>query len=306
MHINKSLLRSLLVLAAVGCSSVAFAVSLEPVVSRTAGSHAVEASSPLKGLPPEGLAPDAAVSSRANGFFRLEDGSSAFRIPLPTLDPNGGHVQGMAAGDGVVFLAQMTRLTKVDRSGKVLAQRAVVSHTGDITWWKGELYTAVAVYPDCKEGRIEVFDANLNPVRSATIDRTIDGIACLDGVLYVGMGAKEQPSKKPHRVNVLGRFDAKTLKEIAPRQDFDYGHKTRYGFQDIATDGKLLYATFYAAEKQSPIMAVFDKGGTVVGVSTSGSNQGFDFLPDGRGLLVQRDGALAEESLPTVLKTEKR
>jgi len=228
--------------------------------------------------------------------------ASDVSIPKAALDPAGGHVQGIAVGDGgAVYVAQMTQLLKLDRDGKVLATKKVTRHTGDVTWWKGELYTAVAVYPDRKEGRIEVFDKDLNLVRSAKVDRTIDGIACLDGVLYVGMGSKSQPSKVPHRVNVLGRFDAATLKEIAPRQDFDYGHDTKYGFQDIATDGKLLYATFYAA-KGAPIMAVFDKDGAVVGVSDSGSNNGFDFLPAGGGLLEQRKGALVVRPLPTVRK----
>lgn len=233
---------------------------------------------------------DGCVTGTAEG-----ETGKIFEIPKAALDPRGGHVQGLAISDDAVYVSQMTQLTKLGWDGRVLAMKHVTSHTGDVTWWNGELYTALAVYPDCREGRIEVFDKDLNKVRSVQIDRTIDGIACLDGILYVGMGAKEQPSKKPHRVNVLGRFDAKTLKEIAPRQDFDYGYDTKYGFQDIATDGKLLYATFYVAEKGSPIMAVFSKDGSVVGVSEDGSNNGFDFLSGGQKLLVNRKGVLVVE-----------
>ena len=72
------------------------------------------------------------------------------------------------------------------------------------------------------------------------------------------MGAKVQPSKNPHRVNVLGRFDAKALKVIAPRADFDYGYETRYAFQNITSDGTKLYGTFYAV-KGAPQIAVFDR-----------------------------------------------
>lgn len=61
----------------------------------------------------------------------------------------------------------MTRLVKLDWNGNVLAQRAVQSHTGDITWHDGELYTAVAVYPECKEGRIQVFDKDLKILGTA-------------------------------------------------------------------------------------------------------------------------------------------
>lgn len=231
-----------------------------------------------------------------------ENPGKGFDIPKAALDPKGGHIQGLAVGDDAVYVSQMTQLTKLGWDGKALATKRVTSHTGDVTWWNGELYTAVAVYPDRKEGRIEVFDRDLKMVRSAKIDRTIDGISCLDGILYVGMGAKEQPSKKPHRVNVLGRFDAKTLKEIAPRQDFDYGYDTKYGFQDIATDGKLLYTTFYAAKKGTPIMAVFDKDGTVVGTSEDGSNNGFDFLPGDGGFAEQRQGRVFVKALPRVMK----
>lgn len=231
---------------------------------------------------------------------RERKGQKIFEIPEVALDPEGGHVQGLAIGNDAIYVSQMTQLTKLDWDGRVLMTKRVTSHTGDVTWWNGELYTAVAVYPDCKEGCIEVFDKDLNAVRSIKIDRTVDGIACLDGILYVGMGAKEQPSKKPHRVNVLGRFDAKTLKEVAPRQDFDYGYDTKYGFQNIATDGRLLYATFYAAEEGSPIMAVFGKDGTVVGVSEDGSNNGFDFLPGDKGFVERHQGGVFVMALPEV------
>ena len=194
-------------------------------------------------------------------------------------DPQGGHIQGIAASEDALYVAQMTRLVKFDWKGKVLAARPVQSHTGDIVWYGGELYTSVAVYPERRDGRIQVFDKNLNLVRETVVDRKIDGIACADGVLYVGMGAKEQPSSKPHRVNILGRFDAKTLKEIAPRAEFDYGHKTKYGFQNIVFDGERFIASFYTPVKGTPNVAFFDKNLKVLGVATEMCNQGFDILP---------------------------
>ena len=193
-------------------------------------------------------------------------------------DPNGNHIQGIAASEDALYVAQMTRLVKLDWTGKVLASRSVQSHTGDISWHDGELYTAVSVYPERKEGRIQVFDKDLNLVRETAIDRTIDGIAYAGGVLYVGMGAKTQPSKNPHRVNILGRFDAKTLKEIAPRAEFDYGYETRYGFQNIVFDGERLVGSFYAVPG-SPGVVFFDKSLNILGTATKACNQGFDVLP---------------------------
>jgi enterochelin esterase-like enzyme len=210
---------------------------------------------------------------------------SPFTVGPDAFDPQGGHIQGIAASDDALYVAQMTRLVKVDWAGKVLATRSVQSHTGDITWHDGELYTSVAVYPERKAGRIQVFDKDLNLMRETAIDRTIDGITYADGVLYVGMGAMEQPSKNPHRVNIIGRFDAKTLKEIAPRAEFDYGHETKYGFQDIVFDGERLVASFYSVDG-SPDVVFFDKNLNVLGTATETCNQGFDMLPRS----MRRDG----------------
>ena len=201
-----------------------------------------------------------------------------FSASSAAFDANGGHIQGLAASEDALYVSQMTRLVKLDWEGNVIASRTVQSHTGDISWHDGELYTSVAVYPERKEGRIQVFDKDLNLLRETSIDRTVDGIAYADGILYVGMGAKEQPSSKPHRVNILGRFDAKTLNEIEPRAEFDYGYDTKYGFQNIVFDGQRLIASFYAVDG-SPAVAFFDKNLKVLGTASVKCNQGFDILP---------------------------
>ena len=201
-----------------------------------------------------------------------------FSASAAAFDPKGGHVQGIAASEDALYVSQMTRLAKLDWKGNVLASRTVQSHTGDISWHDGELYASVAVYPERREGRIQVFDKDLNLLRETSIDRTIDGIAYADGVLYVGMGAKDQPSSNPHRVNIIGRFDAKTLKEIEPRADFDYGYDTKYGFQNIVFDGQRLVASFYAVG-ESPAVAFFGKDLKVLGTASCKCSQGFDILP---------------------------
>ena len=221
-----------------------------------------------------------------------------FAVGPEAFDPKGGHIQGIAASDDALYVAQMTRLVKVDWKGNVLATRPVQSHTGDITWHDGELYTTIAVFPECKEGRIQVFDMNLDLVREAVVDRTIDGITYADGVLYVGMGAKKQPSSKPHRVNIIGRFDAKTLKEIAPRAEFDYGHDTNYGFQNIVFDGESLVASFYAV-KGSPNVVFFDKYLKVLGMAMEKCDQGFDMLPSS----MRREGRRFVRTMPKTCKS---
>ncbi len=92
------------------------------------------------------------------------------------------------------------------------------------------------------------------------------------------MGSKTQPSSEYHRVNILGRVDAKTLKEIAPRAEFDYGYLTSYGFQDITNDGKEIYGSFYAASG-APQIVVFDKDLNILRTYFKEANQGFDVMP---------------------------
>lgn len=203
-----------------------------------------------------------------------------FTVGSEVFDPAGNHIQGIAASEEALYVAQMTMLLKLDWTGKLIKKVPVITHTGDIAYHNGEIYTAVAVYqgPNTGKGMIRVFDRDLNLIRETLIDRMVDGIAYLDGVLYLGMGAKTPPSQEPHRVNVLGRFDAKTLAETAPRADFDYGYETKFGFQNITTDGNVLYGTFYSV-KGAPQVAVFDKALRILGTHTLDANQGLDVVP---------------------------
>ncbi len=201
--------------------------------------------------------------------------------------PEGSHIQGIAASEEALYISQNRYLAKVDWTGKLLKSREVPNHTGDLCWYNGELYAALALSgsadnpladPSAGIGMIQVFDKDLNLIRETEIDRRTDGITCLDGILYVGMGAKEQPSKEAHRINILGRFDAKTLKETAPRAEFDYGYETSYSFQNITTDGKVIYASFYTV-KDAPQIVVFDKNLKIIRTHFLKANQGLDVMP---------------------------
>ena len=203
-------------------------------------------------------------------------------IGSESFDASFGHIQGACCSDDAIFLTQMKCLYKFDWSGKLLKKQSVISHTGDICFWKGEIYTSVSVYggPNKGKGMIQVFDQDLNLVRETLLDRGTDGITILDGVLYLGMGSNHVPSKDPHRENWVGFFDPKTLKPVRERTIIDFGALTHYGIQDISSDGKNILCAFYTAEKGKPSLVAFDKDlKTVRAGSTYRASQGFDRLP---------------------------
>lgn len=223
----------------------------------------------------------------------LASGCSKNIGPIPTPKPfstdtgvfssEGSHIQGIAVSEEAVFASQDNYLVKLDWTGRKLNARKVINHTGDLCWHGGELYASVAnsSYKGSNpegEGLIQVYDKDLVLVRERKIDRRTDGITILDGVLYLGMGSKTQPSSDAHRINIIGRFDPKTLKEIASRAEFDYGVRTSYGFQDITNDGKYIYATFYSVD--GPDTAVFDKDLNIVRTLESDATNGLDHMPE--------------------------
>lgn len=211
---------------------------------------------------------------------------SAPRAPIEVekgaLDPAGGHVQGFCASDGAFYVTQMKTLYKFDWTGRLLKKAPVVCHTGDICFWEGHVYTSVSVYqgPDKGKGIIQVFDADLNLVREAKLDKSTDGITILDGVLYLGMGSNHVPSKESHRENFFRRYDPKTLQPLGPRQIVDFGYMTHYGAQDISHDGKNVLVSFYRGEKGAPAFVAFDRDLKPVKlVRGFEASNGFDLLP---------------------------
>ena len=217
----------------------------------------------------------AAAASPTASLAPIAIGSDAF-------DASFGHIQGACCSDDAIYLTQMKCLYKFDWSGKLLKKKSVISHTGDICFWQGEIYTSVSVYggPNKGKGMIQVFDPELNLVRETLLDRGTDGITILDGVLYLGMGSNHVPSKEAHRENWVGRFDPKTLKPLGERQIIDFGYATHYGIQDISNDGKHVLCAFYSAKKGQPDFIVFDKDLKVVRADCSYyASNGFDRLP---------------------------
>ena len=217
----------------------------------------------------------AAVAAPTASLAPIAIGSEAF-------DASFGHIQGACCSEDAIYLSQMKCLYKFDWSGKLLKKKSVISHTGDICFWQGEIYTAVAVYGGTNRGKgmIQVFDQELNLVRETLLDRSTDGITILDGVLYIGMGSNHVPSREAHRENWAGRFDPKTLKPLGERQIIDFGYVTHYGIQDISNDGKHVLCAFYSAKKGQPNFVAFDKDWKVVRADcTYYASNGFDRLP---------------------------
>jgi len=207
------------------------------------------------------------------------------KIPAVTFedvfDPDANHVQGACCSDDAVYLSQKTFLYKFGWDGTLLAKVAVTNHTGDICFHDGKVYTSVCLYEGENRGRIQVFDGkDLSFVReSPGFPRPADGIAYVNGVFYVGLGSNFANPPKPHPSNWVCRFDAKTLLPLEEKRTFDYGHRTSYGVQDIATDGQRLFIAFYAV-KGSPAVVVTDTDWNILQtVDGFTASNGFDLLP---------------------------
>lgn len=98
-----------------------------------------------------------------------------------------------------------------------------------------------------------------------------------DGILYAGTGPRDS---KPHRFNNITMFNLEDCRPIAT-MTLDYGSETRYAAQCLASDGKFIYAVFYAANGGMPCVILTPNLKIVKTVRFNGST-GFDFLPPSR------------------------
>lgn len=202
------------------------------------------------------LALPLAFACCVQAFGSFAAGFSSVRTDA-CLDAKAGHVQGMCTDGTNWYFGQMTRLTKVDASGKCVRRIPAVSHTGDVCFWKGRVYTSVMLYggPNAGKGMIQVYDSDLNLLKERLYPKGFDGITCLNGKLYVGQGVHTNtvpPDKDgrirpntPHLDNEIAVVDAETL-ELERVRVVNYGEPTKYGVQTMANDGKCVYCCFYA------------------------------------------------------------
>ena len=215
------------------------------------------------------------------------------RVEAP-FDQKGGHVQGLCKGEDCYYLSQMTRLFKVGLDGKCIKSLPVTSHTGDLCFYKGRVYTSVSVYGGERKGQglIQVYDADLNLLREKYYPRGMDGIACLNGKLYVGNGChcetvphqegKEPESKTPHLENDMAIVNPETL-ELEKTVVYSHGEKTRYGAQNIVSDGKLLYVSFYPATAKGSGLVAYDADLKPVAKYKANVSNGFVYAGDVNG-----------------------
>ena len=192
-----------------------------------------------------------------------------------------GHVQGFCVTSNAIYATLHDGLYKFDWYGRLLMHVSADKHQGDICYWNGKLYTAVCIPKDVpKRGRIDVWDENLKKIGTTEFVRSADGIACIDGVLYVGLGPARDPAK-PFRGNYFGKFDAETLQPIGEPFLVDHGYDVCAGVQNIATDGERLYINFYTPEENYPCFFVFDKDFKVLQSHVFGWRHGVDLVGGG-------------------------
>ena len=189
-----------------------------------------------------------------------------------------GHVQGMCANSNALYFAYHTQIVKTDWCGHLIKRVEVERHTGDICLWKGRLYTALCHADTGKgRGRIQVF------IKEVPLARPADGITCLDGILYVGLGPAGTKAE-PYRGNWYGKFDAETLKPLCEPFRLDHGYDCCAGVQNMTTDGKYIYANYYCPDEtaDTPCFIVFDRDMNVKGAHLFGWRQGMDVVPGGK------------------------
>ena len=200
-----------------------------------------------------------------------------------------GHVQGMCVSSNALYFSFHDQIVKTDWYGRELRWVPVDVHGGDICYWNGKVYTGVWLKPKAKGeqwcGRICVYDAEtLKPIKSRTLDWHwgTDGITCLDGVIYMNMG-RYAPDKLGHK-NWYGKFNAETLESIGEPFLVDHGEDSSCGSQNMATDGKYIYSSYYTLDEtaNTPNLIVYDKDFKVVAKHVYGWNHGMDVVPGGK------------------------
>lgn len=226
----------------------------------------------------------AALCAGAAGAWRVPSWDARLTAP-GSLHARAFHVQGMCVASNALYFTMWDQILKTDWMGRPLKSIDVPKHTGDICLWKGRLYTACCEprgsdAPD--KGRIRVYDEDLNLLTETAFARPADGIACLDGVLYVGLGPNPAPDA-PYRGVKYGKFDAETLAPLCEPFRVDHGRDCCAGVQNIATDGERLYVSYYTPDERAhtPSFIVFDRDFNVLDEHEFGWRQGLDVVPGG-------------------------
>ena len=220
----------------------------------------------------------------------------AYRTQDGVLEKGLSHVQGVCFDGEHYYLSQDGAILKCDRRGALVKKTSAIVHTGDLAFRDGKIYAAVAVSRGelAGKGIIHVYDTDLKLVKERVYERGFDGIELLGDSLYVGRGSHletipvkpgEKPhSSMPHRENEVWILDPATL-DVRSKHVIDYGYRTTYATQNIATDGKYLYFAFYVADRKDPGIAVYDDKLEFVRVINAHAANGLVYDPTDHTLL---------------------
>ena len=229
-----------------------------------------------------------------------------------------GHVQGMCVSSNAIYFSFHDQIVKTDWYGRLLNRVPVDPHSGDICIWNGKLYTGVWLRPKVKGekwcGAICMYDAEtlalLKEQKVKSKDAGVDGITCVDGVIYLAMGAtgKYNPATKSGRLCWYCKFNAETLEQIGEPFSEDHGDDSDCGSQNMTTDGKYIYSSHYTHDEaeRTPNVVVHDKDNLkVVAKYRFGWNHGIDVVPGGKDGAVRFAWVFTPNWIGRLCKKEK-
>ena len=211
------------------------------------------------------------------------DGKIPSLVVKGPLDAMVGHVQGACASEDAIYLSHIAGIFKLDWNGNVIKHVQAERHTGDLCYHDGKVYSVLGMWGSggkTKVCRLQVRDADLNFVDEKPLPelKGLDGVTVLDGILYHGVGYSSPVPRSSHS---LGRIDLKTMESL-PQVMFELPYQTHFCQQNLTTDGKLIYMTFYPAKGASYALTACDKDGKLVAHYDLRAGMGFERLPKGR------------------------
>ena len=192
-----------------------------------------------------------------------------------------GHIQGACCSEKAIYLSHRIGLEKVGWDGKVIKHIDAPAHLGDSAFYKGRVY-GVFGFKDGKEGekgKICVWDEDLNLIKEAYSDYSLDGAVVLNDTIYT---SPDVYGDKPHPKLKIAMYDL-NLKFRGIRE-IDPGYWVHFGTQTMATDGKDIFLGNYgaAADQGNPnryCCSVYTPDLKLVRNLEFGCSEGFGLVP---------------------------